>query len=75
MVRPYWYPRGRILETGVPEAYLNQNRNRRKITKRDIINFGLKDGRRKQEQKEIIPFLKNHQLTPIQKRLGARRVA
>jgi len=75
MVRPYWYPRGRILETGVPEVYLNERRGAgSKVSKQDIIRFGKKNAQRNEMREWINKYLKHGELSPIQKRLGVRKI-
>ena len=74
MVRPYWMPNGRILDTGVPEAFLNENRLSHKISRQDIKRF-IRKRHEMLNKQDILKKLRKNELSIWQKQAGARKIA
>ena len=71
LYKPSWMETGRIHHTGVPEKLAGG----RFITSRDRLRFAKKTGERRSMQEWMDKYLKKGQLSPWQKKCGARKVA
>ena len=70
MARPSWMENGRISDTGVPEKLAYG----RFITQRDRLRHAKKMGDRRNKEDWLRTLWNGRELTPWQKKAGARKI-